>query len=125
LRETCDVKRVTCDARRGRATWRSPGHQSSAKGYDQVNVDVASAGKSSVNGSCVGSRARQSRAALKCAAGLSPCFLRVWKIVIKMLRVLAPASDCEPKLVFLAMTVGLRSRSARLLSAGIMRSRAQ
>ena len=33
-------------------------------------------------------------------------------------RVSAPASELDPKLTFLAMTVGRRSLSARLLSAG-------
>ena len=45
-------------------------------------------------------------------------FFRDNRILMRTLRVFAPASETEPKLTFLAMTVGLRSRSARLFSAG-------
>jgi hypothetical protein len=40
-------------------------------------------------------------------------------------RVLAPASECEPKLTFLAITKGRSSLSAKLLSAGTSRLFAQ
>ena len=45
--------------------------------------------------------------------------------VIKVSRVRAPASDCEPKLTLCAMTSGGNSRSARLFSAGTLRCAAQ
>ena len=46
-------------------------------------------------------------------------------IVIDISLVLAPASDCDPKLIFRATTIGLKSLSARLLSAGIFLLSAQ
>ncbi len=52
-------------------------------------------------------------------------FLKSMQTVIKMLLVCAPASEKEPKLTFRAITVGRRSRSARLLSAGTRLSSAQ
>ncbi len=35
-------------------------------------------------------------------------------------RVFKPCSDCDPKLIFLAITSGRSSRSARLFSAGML-----
>ena len=46
-------------------------------------------------------------------------------IAINISLVLAPASDCDPKLIFRATTVGLKSLSAKLLSAGIFLLSAQ
>ena len=46
-------------------------------------------------------------------------FLRVCKMVVMIARVLAPASDWEPKLSLRVMTRGRNSRSAKLFSAGI------
>ncbi len=52
-------------------------------------------------------------------------FFGVCSIDIRMPLVWAPASEYESKLILRAMTVGQRSRSARLFSAGICQSSAQ
>ncbi len=81
--------------------------------------------KTVLYGSISLSSASLSRADLKAIVTSGTLFFNVCKTVIIISRVLAPASDCEPKLIFLAITSGRSSRSARLLSAGILRSSAQ
>ena len=49
-------------------------------------------------------------------------FLSVATKVVRVLRVRAPASVTEPKLTLRAMTEGLKSRSAKLFSAGTLLS---
>ena len=53
------------------------------------------------------------------------CFLWECSTLMSVSRVLAPASDWDPKLIFLALTSDRISRSAKLLSAGTDRSSAQ
>jgi hypothetical protein len=63
-----------------------------------------------------------SKTDLRWDSTLNRCFFREYKTLMSMPRVWVPVSETDPKLTFRAMTVGLRSRSARLLSAGTFRS---
>ena len=83
-------------------------------GGDQVESD----GKSKSRGSCWISPAKRSRMFLKESSGCCCRFFKVWSKLVRISRVLAPFSDCEPKLTFRAITVGRSSRSAAIVVGG-------
>jgi hypothetical protein len=83
------------------------------------------AANKTAKGSAVGLRARRSKASLIRPATFPPLLWIVAATVDNVLLTFAPASVIDPKLTFRAITEGLRSLSARLLSAGTARLSAQ
>jgi len=81
--------------------------------HGNPSVTRGISGKSSGKGSCEISCWSTSSAFFSCTAAWKPRLLKVCRTVMRTLRVLAPASDWEPKLTLRAITVGRRSRSAR------------